>query len=180
MLAGLGLVLYRGGRPSPILPSVKDRNAELETQRIEGDGENIADCATESFDFLFAANCPASSAEPYYALTNWLRVIRPNGHLAVQTPPPDMGALIGQIAHLAVPLDSEPGRAVRILRKRSSPITPTDSEQSEQAQLLEEFTQQALNERGRHPDIAHLNDILSSGACSGTLVDLSRLYMLCG
>ena len=89
-----------------------------------------------------------------------------------------LGACSAQEA--AVPLDSEPRRAVRILRKRSSPITPTDSEQSEQAQLLEEFTQQALNERGRHPDIAHLNDILSSGAYSGTLVDLSRLYILCG
>ena len=177
-LTGRGLALYRSGRKIPALPGVVDRNAELEIRAIAGDGENIPDCATESFDFLFAADCLASCAEPYNALTNWLRVIRPDGYLAVQAPPQDMPALIGQIAHLAVPLDSEAGTTVRILQKRAAPVTPTDSEQSEQVRLLAAFTQQALNERRQHPDIAHLNDILASGACRGTLVDLSRLYML--
>ena len=67
---------------------------------------------------------------------------------------------------------------MRALRKRPAPITPTDSQHSPQIQFLAKFTQQALNERREHSDIAHLHVILSSGACSATLVDLSRLYML--
>ena len=180
-LSGRGLVLYRQGpaHPAhPALPGGIDRNADVETRPIAGDGDNIPDCATESYDFLYAEDCLTTCAEPYNALANWLRVLRPDGVLAVRSPPPDMDALIGQIEHLAVPLETPNEPSMRALRKRPAPITPTDSQHSQQVQLLAEFTQQALNERRAHPDIALLHDILSSGACSATLVDLSRLYML--
>ncbi len=177
-LTGRGLVLYRQRPAHPALPGEIDPNADVETRCIAGDGENIPDCATESYDFLYAEDCLATCAEPYNALANWLRVIRPDGLLAVRSPPPEMAALIGQIDHLAVPLETAGEPSLRILRKRPAPITPTDSQQSQQVQLLAKFTQQALNERRGHPDIAHLHDILSSGACNATLVDLSRLYML--
>jgi O-methyltransferase len=145
---------------------------------IAGGGENIPLCATESFDFLYAEDCLANCAEPYNALANWLRVIRPGGHLAVQAPPPDMDALLGRIAHLAVPAAPECAPSIRILSKRQTPITPTDSQTSEQAILLGELMRGALDDRRHHPDIACLIDILGSGGCGESLVDSSRLYML--
>jgi len=177
-LSGRGLVLYRQGPEPRVLPGGINQNAKVETRRITDDGDNIPDYTTESYDFLYAEDCLITCAEPYNALANWLRVLRPDGVLLARSPPPDMDALIGQIEHLAVPLETPGEPTMRALRKRRVPITPTDSQHSQQVQLLAEFTQQALNERRKHPDIAHFHDILSSGACSATLVDLSRLYML--
>ncbi len=177
-LTGRGLVLYGRAPENPALPVEIDLSAVLETLSIADDGENIPECATESYDFIYAEDCLANCADPYNALANWLRVVRPGGHLVVHAPPPDMDALIGQIEHLAVPLELGSASSMRLLQKREAPTTPSSTQQSPQVRLLTEFTQQALNERRRHPDITGLNDILSTGACSESLVDLSRLYML--
>lgn len=177
-LTGRGLVLCWGAQANASLPGEIDRNAVCETLDIADGGENIPELATESVDFLYAKDCLANCADPYSALTNWLRVVRPGGLLAVNAPPPDRDVLLRRIVHLAAPVAEACAPSMQVLEKRETPITPTDSQHSQQVKLLAEFTQQALDERRRHPDIAVLNDILATGACSESLVDLSRLYML--
>jgi len=171
-------VLYGHAPEDGALPREIDPNALVDRLEIADVGENIPDIDDESRDFLYAADCLAGCADPYTALTNWLRVIRPGGYLAVSAPPDDVAALLGQIEHLAEPRAAESASGLRLLQKRTAPATPTDMQQSEQVRMLTEFTRRALTERGGHPDIAILNDILASGACRNSLVDLSRLYML--
>jgi SAM-dependent methyltransferase len=175
--ANRGLILYRRGSQEPDRPGEIVVGADIETLAVSPGGENIVERATESLDFLFAADCLAGCAERYAALTNWLRVIRPGGRLLISAPPPDMDALLTQIAHLA---EQESGDAANrlILRKRETPLTPTDMQGSPQVQLLTELAAAALELRRDHPDIAILDDILAGGVRERTLVDMSRLYLL--
>ena len=49
--------------------------------------ENIAD---SSFDFLYSSHCLEHLDDPFEALGNWIRVVKPGGHLIVNVPDEDL------------------------------------------------------------------------------------------
>ena len=55
-----------------------------------GDAQNLANVLDESFDFLYSSHCLEHMRDAREALNNWLRVIKPGGHLVVQVPDEDL------------------------------------------------------------------------------------------
>jgi tetratricopeptide (TPR) repeat protein/SAM-dependent methyltransferase len=58
--------------------------------QAHGDGQVLANVADASFDFLYSSHCLEHLRDPYEALRNWLRVIKPGGHLVIQVPDEDL------------------------------------------------------------------------------------------
>lgn len=58
--------------------------------RPHGDGQLLANVPDDSFDFLYSSHCLEHLRDPREALANWLRVVRPGGHLVVSVPDEDM------------------------------------------------------------------------------------------
>lgn len=59
-------------------------------EQEQGDGQYLANVADNSFDFLFSSHCLEHLRDPEVALNNWLRVVKPGGHLVFQVPDEDM------------------------------------------------------------------------------------------
>lgn len=59
-------------------------------EQEQGDGQYLANLPDESFDFLFSSHCLEHLRDPAVALGNWLRVVKPGGHLVFQIPDEDM------------------------------------------------------------------------------------------
>jgi hypothetical protein len=55
-----------------------------------GDGQTLDNVADESFDFLYSSYCLQRLVDPAAALSNWLRVVRPGGHLVIEMPDEDL------------------------------------------------------------------------------------------
>lgn len=58
--------------------------------RPHGDAQFLANVVDESFDFLYSSHCLEHLRDPAEALDNWLRVVRPGGHLVVNVPDEDL------------------------------------------------------------------------------------------
>lgn len=58
--------------------------------RPHGDAQLLANVADETFDFLYSSHCLEHLRNPREALQNWLRVIRPGGHLVINVPDEDL------------------------------------------------------------------------------------------
>jgi SAM-dependent methyltransferase len=56
----------------------------------QGDGQKLANVDDESFDFLFSSHCLEHMRDPVEALSNWIRVVKPGGHLVVSVPDEDL------------------------------------------------------------------------------------------
>ena len=56
----------------------------------QGDAQKLANVGDGSFDFLFSSNCLEHLDDPAEALSNWIRVVRPGGHLVVTVPDEDL------------------------------------------------------------------------------------------
>lgn len=56
----------------------------------DGDAELLASLPDESLDFVHSSHCLEHMQNPQAALRNWLRVIKPGGHLVVLVPDEDM------------------------------------------------------------------------------------------
>ena len=56
----------------------------------QGDAQKLANVDDASFDFLFSSNCLEHVFDPSEALSNWIRVVRPGGHLVVIVPDEDL------------------------------------------------------------------------------------------
>jgi SAM-dependent methyltransferase len=56
----------------------------------QGDAQKLANVGDASFDFLFSSNCLEHVFDPTEALSNWIRVVRPGGHLVVIVPDEDL------------------------------------------------------------------------------------------
>jgi SAM-dependent methyltransferase len=56
----------------------------------EGDAQTLANVDDGSFDFLFSSHCLEHTRNPEEALANWIRVVRPGGHLIISVPDEDL------------------------------------------------------------------------------------------
>jgi SAM-dependent methyltransferase len=56
----------------------------------QGDAQKLANVDDASFDFLFSSHCLEHMRDPVEALGNWIRVIRPGGHLVISVPDEDL------------------------------------------------------------------------------------------
>jgi SAM-dependent methyltransferase len=59
-------------------------------EREHGDAQTLGNVADECFDFLYSSHCLEHLRDPADALANWLRVIRPGGHLVIAVPDEDL------------------------------------------------------------------------------------------
>jgi SAM-dependent methyltransferase len=56
----------------------------------DGDAEFMAGVADETFDFVFSSHCLEHIKNPHVGIANWLRVLKPNGHLIINVPEEDL------------------------------------------------------------------------------------------
>ena len=82
-----------GGKPDPLclyqelfplMRSVRTWDWE------DGDAQKMASAADDSFDFVHSSHCLEHLHDPFEGLRNWLRVVRPGGHVIVTIPDEDL------------------------------------------------------------------------------------------
>lgn len=56
----------------------------------DGDAEMMASISDCSFDFIHSSHCLEHMRNPLVALNNWLRILRPGGHLIALVPDEDL------------------------------------------------------------------------------------------
>lgn len=55
-----------------------------------GDGQILDNVPNATFDFLYASHCLEHLRDPTEAVSNWIRVVKPGGHLVVSVPDEDL------------------------------------------------------------------------------------------
>ena len=55
-----------------------------------GDAQTLRNIPENSFDFLYSSHCLEHLRDPYEALGNWLRVVKPGGYLIINVPDEDL------------------------------------------------------------------------------------------
>lgn len=82
-----------GGKPDPLclytglfcqMKSVRTWDWE------DGDAQFLESLEDETYDFIHSSHCLEHMVDPYQALANWFRVLKPGGHLIVTIPEEDM------------------------------------------------------------------------------------------
>jgi SAM-dependent methyltransferase len=68
----------------PLIKSCRDWDT------MDGDAQLLADVGDDSFDFVHSSHCLEHMRDPYAAVGNWLRVLKPGGHLVVTVPDEDL------------------------------------------------------------------------------------------
>lgn len=76
------LVLYR--ELFPLMSSVRTWDLE------DGDAQYMNGVADSSFDFIHSSHCLEHMRDPAEALGNWLRILKPGGHLIITVPDEDL------------------------------------------------------------------------------------------
>nr|WP_159465260.1 class I SAM-dependent methyltransferase [Scandinavium goeteborgense] len=56
----------------------------------QGDAQYLDNVGDNSFDFVYSAHCLEHVVDPMVAINNWMRVLKPNGHLIITVPDEDM------------------------------------------------------------------------------------------
>jgi SAM-dependent methyltransferase len=57
---------------------------------MHGDAQWLDNVEDDSFDFVFASHCLEHLRDPYAALGNWIRVVKPRGHIVIDVPDEDL------------------------------------------------------------------------------------------
>jgi SAM-dependent methyltransferase len=68
----------------PLMRTV--RNWDLE----DGDAQHLDGVPDASFDFVHSSHCLEHMRDPLVALRNWLRVLKPGGHMVIMVPDEDL------------------------------------------------------------------------------------------
>ncbi|MFY9317698.1 MAG: methyltransferase domain-containing protein, partial [Burkholderiales bacterium] len=55
-----------------------------------GDAQLLANVPNDCFDFLYSSHCLEHVRDPREALANWIRVVKPSGHLVINIPDEDL------------------------------------------------------------------------------------------
>lgn len=82
-----------GGRPDPLAQYVElfCRVTSIRTWDLDdGDAQLMQDVPDDSFDFVHSSHCLEHLDDPADGLSNWLRILRPDGHLIVTVPDEDL------------------------------------------------------------------------------------------
>lgn len=56
----------------------------------QGDAQILNNVEKDSFDFLFSSHCLEHLCDPFEAIENWIRVVKPGGHLVINVPDEDL------------------------------------------------------------------------------------------
>jgi SAM-dependent methyltransferase len=56
----------------------------------QGNAQLLDNVEDNSFDFLFSSHCLEHLDDPFEALGNWIRVVKPDGHLIINVPDEDL------------------------------------------------------------------------------------------
>jgi SAM-dependent methyltransferase len=56
----------------------------------QGDAQYVESVPDETFDFVHSSHCLEHMQSPYTALKNWLRILKPGGHLVCVVPDEDL------------------------------------------------------------------------------------------
>lgn len=75
------------GKLAPLFPLVR---SVTHFDRPDGDAQLLAKHPDDRFDFLHSSHCLEHLRDPFEALPNWVRVVRPGGHLVVLVPDEDL------------------------------------------------------------------------------------------
>jgi len=82
-----------GGKPDPLelymefFPLCKNiRMWDWE----DGDAQLMESVADGTYDFLFSSHCLEHLVDPYEGIKNWIRVVKPGGHVVVAIPDEDL------------------------------------------------------------------------------------------
>jgi SAM-dependent methyltransferase len=82
-----------GGAPDP-LSLYKELFPLIDSVRCwdlaDGDAQFMTGVADESYDFVHSSHCLEHMHDPREALGNWMRVLKPGGHLVITVPDEDM------------------------------------------------------------------------------------------
>ncbi len=57
---------------------------------VDGDAQFLPGVDDKSYDFVYSSHCLEHMVDPLIAIDNWLRVLKPGGHLIVTVPDEDM------------------------------------------------------------------------------------------
>ena len=57
---------------------------------VDGDAQYMATCENSSFDLVHSSHCLEHMQDPWIALENWYRILKPGGHLVVLVPDEDL------------------------------------------------------------------------------------------
>lgn len=82
-----------GGKPDPLV-LYAELFCRLDSVRTwdweDGDAQFLESVPDDSVDFVHSSHCLEHLIDPYEGLKNWLRVLRPGGHIVVTIPDEDM------------------------------------------------------------------------------------------
>ena len=82
-----------GGKPDPLV-LYKDVFGGIRSVRTwdleDGDAQQMAGVADATFDFVHSSHCLEHLHDPADGLRNWLRVVKPGGHVVVTVPDEDL------------------------------------------------------------------------------------------
>lgn len=56
----------------------------------DGDAQKMQSAADQSFDFVHSSHCLEHMHDPMEAMANWIRVVKPGGHLVIMVPDEDL------------------------------------------------------------------------------------------
>jgi SAM-dependent methyltransferase len=56
----------------------------------DGDAQHLRGVQAESYDFVHSSHCLEHMVDPYVAIANWFRILKPGGHLVVTVPDEDL------------------------------------------------------------------------------------------
>ena len=82
-----------GGKPDPLsmYAELFSRVTRVRTWDLEdGDAQQLAGVPDASCDFLHSSHCLEHLRDPHEGLRNWLRVVKPGGHLVLTVPDEDL------------------------------------------------------------------------------------------
>ena len=68
----------------PLMSGVKEWDVE------DGDGMLLESVGDETYDFLHSSHCLEHLQDPMLALSNWIRVVKPGGHIIFTVPDEDL------------------------------------------------------------------------------------------
>lgn len=89
----VGSGLDIGGKPDP-LALYAELFCRMERVRTwdweDGDAQFLALVADDSIDFIHSSHCLEHLQQPHEGLANWVRAVKPGGHLIITVPDEDM------------------------------------------------------------------------------------------
>jgi SAM-dependent methyltransferase len=88
---GIGLDIGGGNDSLALFAELFPRVQKIVIYDVpQGDAQLLDNVDDDSFDFVFASHSLEHMRDPYEALGNWIRVVKPRGHLIIDVPDEDL------------------------------------------------------------------------------------------